>query len=412
MDLKVNTSEIAGIVSAPISKSAAHRLIIACALAGVYKLPHVINDDIAATVRCLNVIFANENTVGSDAPFADANAGESGSTLRFLLPIACALGSKVRFWGEGRLGSRPIKQLTDALNAHGAKITGDALPLNINGRLESGEYIIDASVSSQYITGLLFALPLLDGDSRIVLDGSIVSGSYINITLDVLKKFGIKIEREKSGFYIKGSQRYKVPDGVANSDTLKVEGDWSSAGFLLAMGVLCGDVEVKNLDLDSAQGDKVIVELLRRAGGRVEISNGSVTAKKSLLKAIEFDATDCPDIVPIMSVVLAAANGVSKISGVDRLKQKESDRLFAVRAMLSGFGIDTQYESDTLYICGGKLRGGELYGFNDHRIAMSSIVGAMCAEGESIVRGVECIKKSYPAFIHDAVALGGRCERI
>lgn len=412
MDLRVKTSEIAGSVSAPISKSAAHRLIIACALAGVRKLPADTNDDIAATLRCLDVILSNKDTVGSDAPFADANAGESGSTLRFLLPIACALGSKVRFLGEGRLGSRPIKQLTDALNAHGAKITGDALPLKINGKLGSGEYIIDASVSSQYITGLLFALPLLDGESRIVLDGRIVSGSYINITLDVLKKFGIKIEREESGFYIKGCQRYQVPDEIANSDTLIVDGDWSSAGFLLAMGVLCGNVEVKNLNLNSAQGDKVIVELLRRAGGRVEISSGSVTAKKSSLKAIEFDATDCPDIVPIMSVVLAAAEGVSKIYGVDRLKQKESDRLLAVRAMLSGFGIDTQYESDTLYIYGGKLRGGEFDGFFDHRIAMSSIVGAMCAEGESIVHGVECIKKSYPAFIDDAEALGGRCERI
>lgn len=419
MNLKVRKSQIFGRVAAPSSKSVAHRMIIACALSGLKKETTANNDDVVATNRCLNVMLETIN----DKQFAPAdkyvvlNAGESGSTLRFLLPIACALGARVEFVGEGRLAQRPIKQLVDVLTAHGARIRygnnvalGDSLPLFVDGKLQSGEYRLKANVSSQYITGLLFALPLLDGDSHIVLDGKVVSKSYINITLQVLSRFGIVVTAENNGYYIKGGQQYIAPCNVVNADKLLIEGDWSSAGFLLALGTLCGYMEVSNLNAVSAQGDRVVVDLLRKAGADIKLDSTVAVAKKSSLSAIEFDAEDCPDAVPVMSIVLACADGTSKIHSVDRLRQKESDRLYAVRTMLASFGIVTDYSNDTLVIYGGRLKGGKLNGFCDHRIAMSSIVGAMCAEGDSIVEGVECIKKSYPDFIKDVQSAGGQCE--
>ncbi|MDE7372787.1 MAG: 3-phosphoshikimate 1-carboxyvinyltransferase [Clostridia bacterium] len=440
MDVKVSKTEICGEVQIPPSKSVAHRKMIGAALAGCTLDMSEGGKDMFATARCLKGLtpFIKSQSIynakldkdtikpSEKANICDCesvpvlNAGESGSTLRFLLPVACALGANVIFDGEGRLKDRPLGGLIEALTAHGAIIerTGNSqLPLRVSGKLKAGEFKIDGSVSSQYITGLLFALPLLDGDSSITVEGELVSKSYVNITLGVLAEFGISVDVTETGYFVKGNQHYEVP-----SD-LSVEGDWSSAGFMLALGTLAGEVRLKGLNKNSLQGDKVIVDLLRSAGADIVESAGEYLARKSKLHAIDFDAKDCPDAVPIMATVLSFADGISHISHVDRLRDKESDRLDAVRKMLGAFGIKTEYGNDTLTVYGVSDNIGayeadgnrlstsghiacEVDSFNDHRMAMSAIVCALAVGGESIIRGVECIDKSYPSFIDDLAQLG------
>lgn len=427
MDVILSKSEIRGEAIIPPSKSVAHRKMICAALAGC-TLTVSGGKDMEATSRCLSVMLpfikqcvglsdCNAQYESSDcgAIILDKhcipvlNAGESGSTLRFLLPVACALGAEFIFEGEGRLKDRPLGGLVDTLTAHGAKIerTGEfQLPLRVGGKLNAGEYVIDGGVSSQYVTGLLFALPLLDGDSTIKISGELVSKNYVDITLGVLEEFGIKVQAVNDGYFIKGNQRYVMTDDP------EVEGDWSSAGFMLALGVLAGEVRLKGLKAQSLQGDKVVVELLRGAGADIAQDGADFVAVKSKLKAIDFDAKNCPDAVPIMATVLSFANGVSHIHSVDRLRDKESDRLEAVREMLSAFGIKTAYERDVLSVFGGAHKPCVASSYNDHRMAMSAMVCALATDGESTVRSAECISKSYPSFVDDIVSLGANVKRI
>lgn len=400
MDIKVRHSEICGEAVAPKSKSAAHRALIASFLAGKLIDDGICNSDVSATFECLNNL-KNDATL---------DVRESGSTLRFLLPVICALGIDAQIVGEGRLNERPLRGLVEVLNLHGARIefpdTGN-FPLNVRGQLVAGEYAIDASISSQYVSGLLFALPILRGDSKLELKGKRVSESYIDLTLATLENYGVEIEKTSYGFYVRGGQKYIAPRDMT------IEGDWSSAGFLLALGALCGEVKVRGLRVDSAQGDKVIVDLLRRAGAKMEIDKGIVRAfRADKLCAIDFDASDCPDIVPVMSAVLACAKGPSRISGVDRLKDKESDRIASIMDMLSAFGIRAEYGKGTLTVYGGRPVGGDVNTYGDHRIAMSAAVLAARAEGESLIRGAECVAKSYPSFFDDAKILGLQAEKL
>ncbi len=434
MNVRVKKSEICGSVEIPPSKSVAHRMMIAAALSGSFMTVGDGGKDVAATEGCLKVMspaierfrsafydggareedlisahgdYATLNADSEDGIKAGAlpvlNAGESGSTLRFLLPVACALGFECVITGEGRLKDRPLSGLVRCLEERGAnlnKIGESQLPLRVLGRLSAGVYIIDGGVSSQYITGLLFALPLLDGDSRIRIKGELVSAAYVDITLSVLEDFGVEILREREGFYVRGNQKYTAPK------RLKVEGDWSSAAFMLALGVLAGETAVCGLNPDSRQGDKVVAEFLRKAGADISLSGSCAVARKSALSAIDFDCTHCPDVVPIMAAALSFAAGASHISGVDRLRDKESDRLAAVMDMLADFGIRTEYENNVLTVFGSEHKACRTRGFSDHRMAMSAIVTAIATEGESVVEGVECISKSYPTFIEHAQALG------
>lgn len=411
MDVKLEKSEILGEVIVPPSKSQAHRVMIASFLAGENFDFGLLGDDVVATKNCLanlKRLFDGETDV------AVLDAGESGSTLRFLLPIVCALDVNAEIIGHGRLPERPIGELLEVLRAHGANIVGDKLPLKTysscselclaKGGLKAGEYVIDGGVSSQYITGLLFALPLLDGDSKIVIKGELVSKNYVEMTLDVLKDFGIVAEKTENGFLVKGNQKY-----VAKS--VSIEGDWSSAAFPLALGLLCGEVKALNVNENSKQADRIFLDLARRMGGSIERIDGGYVARKSDLNSIEFNAVDCPDIVPIVSVLLAFANGRSKIFGVDRLKQKESDRLQAVMELLAKLGVNTEYQDDTLTVFGGaeKIESNEttIDSFADHRIAMSGIVAGLKVGGVK-VEGVECIAKSYPTFIRDIETMGAK----
>jgi len=403
-------SYIKGKLYVPASKSVAHRVLIASALADkpTRVKGFVTGEDTAATMDCLISLGADISVkdkyilvkpIVSLPDAAELNARESGSTYRFMLPIAAALGVNAYFTLAGKLGSRPIEALTKVLEEHGAAFNAD--DLSIKGKLTCGTFKIDASISSQYITGLLFALPLLDGDSEIVLENEAVSESYIEITLRVLNDFGVKIEKRPNGFFVKGNQKYVSPHAYT------VEGDWSSASFFACMGAIAGDVTLKGMDVKSTQGDRVVLDLIKEAGGRVSVSKSCVRVKKSQLHGIEFSCKDCPDLVPTVASMLAFADGESKIFDADRLKVKECDRLDATTKQLNAVGIEAANDGRTLVIKGGKVTGGTVNSQNDHRMAMSTSVLAAGSQNGVIIEGADAVKKSYPQFFAVLKKVGG-----
>ena len=317
--------------------------------------------------------------------------------MRFLIPVAAALGIESEFTGSQRLLERPIGKLAECLNSRGAKVVGH----KVTGKLSSGVYRIDASVSSQYISGLMFALPLLNGDSAIVLEGGLVSKGYLDITIEVLKDFGIEIDVNKDGYFIRGNQKYLAKTSV-------VEGDYSGASFILCSGAINGEVTVKGLNQFTTQGDGRILQVLKQFGAKVTVSEDQVTVKSQELKGIEVDVEDIPDLAQIISVVGAYASGKTVIKNVERLKIKESDRLQAIIDMLTVCGIKTEVKDNSLIIEGGRPKGGEFFGGNDHRTVMSSAILAFHANGNSTIIGAEAVSKSYPDFFEQAKKLGGR----
>lgn len=409
-------SSLNGTVTVPASKSVVHRMMIAAALsdAPTEVLGRIEGKDTEATAKCLTALGAKTERRGSGfsvSPLncqtaAVAEAGESGSTLRFLVPVAASLGTQTEFKTEGRLSERPIKELAEAMRKHGAEVSVSGRSFFVKGKLRSGKFDIDGTVSSQYITGLLFALPGLSGDSEIIVRGKAVSENYINITLDVLSRFGIIIEKTAHGFYIEGGQTFRTPGKIVS------EGDWSSAAFFAVGAALSGKVTLENLIPDSAQGDKAVVDILKDMGADISETETGLTVAKRELKACSFNAENCPDLVPVTAVAAAAADGVSEISGVSRLKIKESDRLSAIIKNLSALGIKSETDGETLKIFGGKIKGGEALSFGDHRMAMSAAVAATAAEGGIRVDDVDCTAKSYPSFLEDYKATGGRYEII
>lgn len=404
MDKIVYPSSVSGRFTVPSSKSASHRAVIAAALAGGESCISglAVNDDIAATIKACEALGAQigrsgegvkVNGIANPPQSAGINCGESGSTLRFMLPIAAALGVNAVFTGEGRLPSRPIYMLVDELCRNG--ITTDYagnMPFGISGKLNNGTYRIGGGISSQFVTGLLFALPLLDGDSEIVIEGRLESKPYVDMTVSTLKAFGVTIEEKVSGYSVKGNQRY-------TNGNIRVEGDYSGAAFLLAAAALCGEIGCEGLSEDSLQGDRAILPLLERFGAQVSREAGMVTIKQGRLKGIEIDAADIPDLVPVLAVIAAYAEGATIIKGAARLRMKESDRLASVSALLGGLGADITQIDDGLQITGKpELAGGEAQSFGDHRIAMSAAVAALRCKGPVVIHGAECVSKSYPDF--------------
>lgn len=409
MNVKITPSTICGEITAPPSKSYAHRLLIASFLSGARVCVKNAggSDDVLATVGALRSLGAeisiDESITVERSGFANnatVDCKESGSTLRFLLPIAAALGTNATFTGQGRLLSRPISGLVDALNANGAKIDG----LTVNGKLRSGEFKVPANVSSQYITGLLFALPILSGDSLIIFDGAPVSTGYLDITSDVLRMFGIKVQKTDFGYSVKGNQKYISPRDVT------VEGDYSGAAFMLALGAICGGVKVKGLNALSLQGDAAIVDVIKKFGGVVRVQGDCVSVDKGELRAVEIDCENIPDLVQIISVVAAFAKGATVLKNVSRLRLKESDRIAAIISQLSTAGIRCDYDCDSLFIHGGLPKCGAFSGGGDHRTVMSASVLALGAKGESEVIGCEPVNKSYTEFFNDIIKLGGKID--
>ncbi len=402
-----------GEVTVPASKSQAHRLLICAALGeGETTLRcDGISRDIEATVRCLRAMGAEiEEEAGAirlraleRLPDGEAvlPCSESGSTLRFLLPAAGALGLRAVFRMEGKLPRRPMTDLVQALCARGMEIRQEGDRLYASGRLRPGTFTLPGNVSSQYISGLLMALPRLEGDSLLRVTGPVESADYIAMTEDALEKSGILLEKEGQDYRIPGFQRPRLPG------ELRVERDWSGAAFFLALGALSeGGVTARDMDPASRQGDRRIVSLLRDFGASVTEEHGNITAKRGSLRGLDVDAGQIPDLVPVLSVLAAAAEGETRIIHAGRLRLKESDRLETTAGMLSALGAEIRERSDGLLIRGKPaLAGGTAEAAGDHRIAMSAAVAAAASRESVTILGAECAAKSYPRFWEDLESL-------
>lgn len=422
MDVKVFPGRLTGTVDAIPSKSQAHRALICAALAD---RPTRIecegeSDDILTTAACLSALGAGifrEAGAYAVTPLKQTAAdttvslpcGESGSTFRFMLPVVCALGQRAAFDLKGRLPLRPLSPLYEELARHGCELSPQGtVPFCAAGRLQPGRYSLDAGVSSQFISGLLFALPLLAGDSELRLTGRAESFPYVELTMAMLKTFGIHIEFDGAVFSIPGGQAYRSP-GAA-----RVEGDWSNAAFWLGAGALgSGGITCAGLDLNSRQGDRAVMDILARFGAEVKGRCSAAAVSGGKLRGIEIDARDIPDLVPILAVVAAAAEGTTVIRNAGRLRAKESDRLAAMSAVLRGLGGDVRETEDGLVIHGGAvLSGGKVSSWGDHRIVMAAAVAAALCSEPVVIHGAEAVNKSYPGFFGDLRLLGGSFEAL
>ena len=395
-----------GAIWLPPSKSYSHRALLAGALAGSCRIDRLIwSQDTLATlngIAALGGVFTREETtvaIGermNGGILSKIDCGESGSTLRFLIPIAAALQSRTTFIGHGRLLERPLGPYEQALGEQLTFTRGDGT-LTVEGRLTAGDFRMPGDVSSQFITGLLYALPLLDGDSTLTLTTPLQSQSYVDLTLDVLSIFGIDIQNEDyCRFTVRGNQTYRPVDYT-------VEGDFSGAAFFLVAGALGCDVECCGLNEHSKQGDRAILNFLRAAGATVTHGpNGGLVVTADTLHGITADVGDCPDLVPPLGALLAFCEGESRIVNAARLRIKESDRLASVTAELKRLGADVEEHDDHLIFHGvDRLHGGNCHAWNDHRIAMMVAIAALRAGGVVTVDDPSCVSKSYPQFWED-----------
>lgn len=410
-----------GQIRIPSSKSISHRLLIAAALAHGESVVRRVDpsNDIDATVQVLSALGAAVRTAncadgsvdyyirGIPPQYPDtaisADCGESGSTLRFLVPVAAALGIPARFTGHGRLPERPMGELIEALTTHGVSIktpSGYTLPLSLSRQLMAGEYCLPGNISSQYFTGLLFALPLLSGDSILRVTGKLESAAYIDLTIDVLKTAGICIQKEANTFIIPGNQRYQPFD-------MQAEGDWSQAVFFLVAGALGGDIRLTGLNPESAQGDRACCDILRAFGARIDWEDGILHCRGGELRGCEIDASQIPDLVPALAACACQCSGETHITGAHRLRLKESDRIESTCAMIRSLGGMARPEKDGLTTHLSALHSGEVHSYNDHRILMSAAVLALIADVPVTVDQAECVNKSYPRFFEDYRKLGG-----
>ncbi len=424
MDIKIFPKKLNGIIEAPPSKSHAHRVLIALKLAQLQGSGSTHDQavpsfslDIEATKNCLV-------QMDKMAPFLDCK--ESGSTLRFMLPVAMALKDEAVFIGTGNLPYRPLSPLKEEMEAHGCRfLMGDRSRdrhdkykeiCTVKGRLRPGRYRLKGNVSSQFITGLLLSLPLLDGDSILELTTELESAGYVDLTMDVLKDFGIVITEKKSSegfniYEVAGNQRYTSPERI------KIQGDWSNAAFWIACGALGGDITLKGLDTGSSQRDKEILTIFEKMGADISTykENGSDTVRCTggNLNAVNVSVAQIPDLVPVIASAMAFANGTSMITDAERLRIKESDRIMTVCDFLSKLGADITDGGFSISVTGSNhLAGGLISGHNDHRIVMAAAVASCGCLDPVIITGAEAINKSYPGFFKDFAALGGDIREV
>jgi len=357
------------------------------------------SDDIDATERALA-------EMGAGAQNVVINCKESGSTLRFLIPVAAALGISAVFTGEGRLPERPVNLYADLFCGKGVDVNFCAdgkIPVNISGKLSPGKFFVPGDVSSQFITGLMFALPLLDGDSEIILTSPLQSAPYADITAGVLQSFGVSAHKTANGYYIPGSQRYTGADYT-------VEGDFSQAAFFAVAAAVNGDIKIERLNPQSLQGDYKIIDILRGSGAGIYFEGDILrAAKRGNLTGMKIDASQIPDLIPVLSVAAAYAQGETIIYNAGRLRLKESDRIKSVCGMLAAIGAKSEETNDGMIIFGtggAKLPGGFVESRGDHRIAMSAAVASVWTENGVTVDDMGCVKKSYPGFLRDFTGLG------
>ena len=430
---KITPRLLHGSVLIPSSKSMGHRMCICAGLSGSHCIVDniAISKDIEATNRCLTGMGVTVAEVASlnkgrtafqyswdhgfpSEPVA-ADCGESGSTLRFFIPLGALCDVPFTFEGHGKLVSRPLQPYYDIFDKQELRYRtaeNGHLPLTVAGRLKPGAYVLPGDVSSQFVSGLLFALPLLDGDSALEILPPLESASYIELTLSSLRAFGIDIKRKDLLHYdIPGGQTYCPP-----VERVQVEGDWSQAAFWLVAGAIGSreGLRCSGLREDSLQGDKAILKVLRNMGADITVQDGTFTIASSGLHGCEIDAADCPDLVPVLSVAAAVAEGTTHIINAGRLRIKECDRLAAMHSELMKLGADIAEEPEGLLIKGKPegLQGGAVVdAWNDHRIAMSMAVATLASKEPVILTGAESVNKSYPEFWNDYAAVGGKAEK-
>ncbi len=414
MKVEIFPSKSGGKIKAIASKSAAHRILICAAFAKgeTDVICQEINEDISATVRCLTALGAKISRGEASyhvSPIEHLNrealldCGESGSTMRFLLPVTCLLGADASFLMSGRLPSRPLSPLREELERCGITLSqAGSNPLTVRGRAVENSFRIAGNVSSQFISGLLFALAASGRCGKIEIEGRLESAPYIDLTVAALDMFGVRVE------YTNGSFVINKNDGLLSCGRAEVEGDWSNAAFPLALGAMGkGAVTLTGIDINSKQGDRKILELLEAFGAKIESTEEGVTAYPSKLHGIDIDAAQIPDLVPILATLASVAKGRTVIYNAERLRIKESDRLLTACSMLTSLGASICQTEDGLVIEGVEsLKGGVISSFGDHRIAMSGAVAAMAADGRVIIENAEAAAKSYPDFWRDMGSLG------
>jgi 3-phosphoshikimate 1-carboxyvinyltransferase len=414
--IKITPSILQGKILVPPSKSLCHRAVIAAGLSSDNcNIENVVfSEDILATCNSMrdlgvsvakgrnNVIINGKNF--SNITKNEIDCAESGSTLRFLIPIALLIGSEFTFTGSGRLVARPLTPYYKIFKEQDIKYSSSGgLPLTVQGKLKAGVYKLPGNISSQFITGLLFALPLLNGDSKIIVTNELESKAYVDLTIDILSKFSVHIENiGYKEINIVGNQKY-----IARN--YRVEGDFSQAAFWLVAGILGGEIQCEDMNIDSLQGDRAIINIITKMGGNIFIEEGKIITKRSKTHGIIIDASECPDLVPILAVLASLSDGITEIINAGRLRIKECDRLMAMATELTKLGGDVVETEDGLIIHGKEcLKGGIVDSYNDHRIAMALSVASIRCNGPVIITDSACIKKSYPGFYKDFVMLGGK----
>lgn len=426
MDAILHASRFSGTACVPPSKSAAHRAVLCAALAGgTSRIDNIeYSDDIRATLGAVSQLGARiqqeENAVvikgiGSDG-FPTVTrpvfCNESGSTLRFLIPLFSLTAQKIRFTGAGRLMDRPQEVYRMLFDRQGLRFEQTPEGITVFGRLRPGGLTLPGDVSSQFISGLLFAAPLLESETTIDVLPPFESRSYVDLTIAAMQRFGVKVTQraKKNGgviYRIAAPQRYLPCD-------MAVEGDYSQAAFLAVLGVLLGGITVSGLDAASRQGDRVILDILKSFGGKMANVNGGIRFSRSLLKGGDIDLADCPDLGPVLIALGCFCNGPTTIRNAGRLRIKESDRINAMQQELGKMGGKVQVIGDTITVPGSVLRAPEqpLYGHNDHRIVMALTVAALAAGVPATIRGAEAVRKSWPHFFDVMRSLGAKIDLV
>ena len=415
MDKIIRRSQILGTIHAPSSKSYAQRAIAAALLAdGETTLLNLEPcSDTRAALSVIQSLGASAEQIeeasyrirGGLAPKVKTlDIGESGLSTRMFTPIAALCNMPITIKGHGSILNRPVEMMIAPLQQLGVKVKSRKgyLPLTVQGPIRGGETVVDGSVSSQFITGLLMALPLAVADT-VVSVTKLNSIPYINMTLDLLRNFGIEIgHNDYREFYIAGNQTY-------TPQTYSVEGDWSGASCLLVAGAVAGEIRLENLNPLSLQADVAIIEALSHAGAEIITDRSSVTVRKRPIRAFEFDATHCPDLFPALAALAAHCEGVSVLKGTERLTHKESNRAETIREEFGKMGVEVDLsEENVMRVTGGSVHGAEdIDSHNDHRIAMATAVAALGAEGETVIHDAECVAKSYPKFWDDLESVRG-----
>ena len=411
MERYVDPSAIKGLIKAPTSKSMTQRAIAATLLSdgqSIIHNPSYCDDSLAAMSIAVGLGArvepqAHDLTITGSAILKEPklNCGESGLAIRMFSPIAALYDAEITMVGANSLKNRPMFMIEEALNQLGVKCTSTDgnLPLTIQGPLVGGKIEIDGSISSQLLTGLLMALPLATKDSEIKVN-NLKSKPYIDMTIQILKSFGITILNSGYDlFKIPGNQKY-TPQNYT------VEGDWSGGAFQLVAGAINGELTVEGLSMDSMQSDKAIIKAMQKAGAEIKIHDTKIEISKSRLNTFDFDATESPDLFPPLVALASYCSGVSSIRGVSRLVHKESDRAMALREEFGKMGVKIEIKGDVMFITGSQPRGARVESHEDHRIAMALAVASLGATGRVFIRDSQCVAKSYPAFFDDLRSLG------